>query len=46
MRNNEIAKIFYEIGEYLEMQDVAFKPRAYQKAAGAIEELSEDVGEI
>lgn len=28
------------------MQDVAFKPRAYEKAAGAIEGLEEDVAEI
>lgn len=35
-----------EIGEYLEMQAVAFKPRAYQKAAVAIEDLEESVQEI
>ncbi|MBI2591171.1 MAG: DNA polymerase III [Candidatus Brennerbacteria bacterium] len=46
MKNSEIAKILYEIGEYLEMQDDVFKPRAYQKAAGVIEELSESVEEI
>ena len=36
----------YEIGEYLEMQDVAFKPRAYEKAAQTIESLAEDAGDI
>lgn len=35
-----------EIGEYLEMQAVAFKPRAYQKAVAAIEDLEESVKEI
>lgn len=46
MNNREIARIFYEIADMLEMQDVQFKPRAYQKAAQNIESLSEDIGEI
>ncbi len=46
MDNKEIAKILYEIGEYLEIKNVAFKPRAYEKAAYAIENLEEDVKEI
>ena len=46
MTNQEIAKILYEIGEYLDMQSVAFKPRAYEKVAQAIEGLSEEVAEI
>ena len=46
MRNQEIAKILYEISEYLEMEDVAFKPRAYEKAAHSIEALEESVSEI
>lgn len=46
MKNSEIAKILAEIGEYLEMQEVAFKPRAYQKVAGVIEGLQEEVAEI
>jgi DNA polymerase/3'-5' exonuclease PolX len=33
MKNKEIAKIFSEIAEYLEMEGVPFKPYAYQKAA-------------
>ncbi len=44
--NSEIAKILYEIAGYLEMQNVAFKPRAYEKAAAAIEELDNDVSEV
>ena len=46
MKNREIAKIFYEIADMLEMQDVQFKPRAYRKAAQNIESLSEDIEEI
>lgn len=46
MRNEEIAKILYEISEYLEMEDVLFKPRAYEKAAHSVEILEESVSEI
>ncbi|OHB20789.1 MAG: DNA polymerase III [Parcubacteria group bacterium RIFCSPLOWO2_01_FULL_48_18] len=46
MKNTEIAKILYEIGECLEMQEVLFKPRAYEKAANAVESFEEDVSEI
>ena len=44
--NDELAKIFYEMAQYLEMQDVAFKPQAYEKAALVLETLSEDVEKI
>ncbi|MFC1801483.1 DNA polymerase/3'-5' exonuclease PolX [Nanoarchaeota archaeon] len=46
MTNLEIAQILYQISEILELKDIQFKPRAYQKAALAIESLSEDVREI
>ena len=46
MKNQEIAKIFYEIANYLEMEGVAFKPYAYQKAALTLEGLEKDVEEI
>jgi DNA polymerase (family 10) len=46
MSNQEIAKIFYEIADYLEMEGVQFKPYAYQKAAITLETLEEDVEEI
>jgi len=46
MKNQELAKIFYEIADYLEMEGVAFKPYAYQKAAITLETLEEDVEEI
>ncbi|OGD31016.1 DNA polymerase III [Candidatus Azambacteria bacterium RIFCSPHIGHO2_01_FULL_44_55] len=44
--NQEIAGILYAIGEYLEMQGVQFKPRAYEKAGHSVEGLEEDVSEI
>ena len=46
MNNLELARIFYEIADILEMKEVEWKPRAYRKAAQAIENLSEDVSEI
>ena len=46
MKNKEIAKLFYEISEYLEMDEVPFKPYAYQKAAITLENLKDDVEEI
>jgi len=46
MKNQEITKIFYEIADYLEMEGVAFKSYAYQKAAITLETLEEDVEEI
>lgn len=46
MKNQEITKIFYEIADYLEMEGVAFKSYAYQKAAITLETLEEDVKEI
>lgn len=46
MDNLQIAKILFEIAEMLQMQNVAFKPRAYEKAAMTIESLSESVVQI
>ncbi len=46
MKNQEIAKILYKIAQYLEMEGVAFKPYAYEKAALTLETLEEDVEEI
>ena len=43
--NHDIAKILYEIAGYLDMDEVAFKPRAYEKAASAVEALDEDAAE-
>ncbi len=46
MKNEEIAKILYEIGGYLEIKGIQFKPRAYEKAGYSIENLEEEVSEI
>ena len=46
LTNKEIAKIFAEVGEYLAMDDVPFKPRAYEKAAETIGYLEEEVADI
>jgi len=46
MINKKIAKIFKEIAEYLEMEDVQFKPQAYRKAAFLIDNLDQNLNEI
>ena len=46
MRNQELAKIFNVMADYLEMDGVAFKPYAYTRAALSLEALTEDVGDI
>lgn len=46
MKNQEIAKILYSIARYLEMDGVAFKPYAYEKAGNSLEALEKDVREI
>ena len=46
MKNLELARILNNLADILELQEVEFKPRAYQKAALTIERLSESVDEI
>ena len=46
MKNQKLAQIFYEIAKFLKMQEVAFKPYAYQKAAITLESLEKDIEEI
>jgi DNA polymerase (family 10) len=46
MRNVEVAKILYEIADLLDLQDIEFKPRAYRKAAQAIESMSKDISVV
>jgi DNA polymerase (family 10) len=46
MGNAEVARALREIGLRLEMQGVAFKPRAYEKAALAIEALDRPLSEL
>jgi DNA polymerase (family X) len=46
MKNRGIARMFFEISEFLEMENVPFKPYAYQKAALTLETLKDDIGDI
>ena len=46
IKNKEIVKILREIAKLLEIEGIAFKPRAYQKAAEAIEKLDVKLSEI
>lgn len=46
MVNKKIAKILSEIAELLEIKGVSFKPKAYRKAAQALENLDKDISEI
>lgn len=46
MTNQEIAKIFEEIGEYLAMDNDFFRSRAHVRAAQTIAEFSEPIGEV
>lgn len=45
-KNQELAKIFEEMADYFEMEEIAFKPQAYRKVAEALEALPEEVGRI
>ncbi len=44
--NKDIANILYKIEELLEINSVAFKPKAYRKAAKALEDLEKDISLI
>jgi DNA polymerase (family 10) len=46
VRNNELARAFRDIAAYLDMEDVPFKPRAYEKAAQAIEATDRPLAEL
>ena len=46
MINQEIATIFYETADILDMQGVQWKPNAFRKAAREIESLEKDITEI
>lgn len=48
MKNLELAQIFYQMADLLEMkeEDTFFESRAYNKAARVLESLEKDVGEI
>jgi len=46
MKNREVARILYEVASLLELEDVPFKPRAYQRAARSVEACSTPVEEL
>jgi DNA polymerase (family 10) len=46
MKNQEVAEILFEIGDFLDLGEVPFKPEAYKKAAIAIDSLEEDIFSI
>lgn len=46
MKNKEIAEMFYEFADFLEIQEVQFRPRPYCDAARTIESLPEPIEEI
>src|SRR3989344_2586293 len=46
MTNQELAKIFREMAILHEMQEVAFKPRAFERAAEDIANLEDDIAAV
>jgi DNA polymerase (family 10) len=46
MKNQEIADLLREIADFLEIEEVEYKPRAYRTAARNVEALSEDVEDV
>ncbi|MEA3378529.1 MAG: DNA polymerase/3'-5' exonuclease PolX [Nanoarchaeota archaeon] len=46
MQNLEIAKIFFDMADLLEIKDIKWKPRAYRKAARTIQYMVPDIAEI
>ncbi|MBU3964241.1 hypothetical protein KJ562_00685 [Patescibacteria group bacterium] len=46
MINQELANILYEIGYFLEMEEAAFRPQAYEKAAIVLESTGQSVRDI
>ena len=46
MANRELSRIFSELALYLEMDSIPFKPRSYEKAAEALNVLSDEAEEI
>lgn len=46
MKNQELAKVLYDIARYLGMDKVPFKPYAYEKVAIVLESMDEDIEKI
>lgn len=45
-KNQKVAEILFHISEYLAMQNIPFKPRAYEKAGEGVSSLEEDISEL
>lgn len=46
MKNALVARILYEVADLLELQDVPFKPRAYRRAARAVEDCPTPIEDL
>ena len=46
MKNFELAKIFYEMAEYLQMKEEGFRSVAYRRVASQLESMEEDIAGI
>ncbi len=46
MSNNEIAKIFFEIGDILNERGISHKPRIYHNASVLIDDMEKDLKEV
>ena len=46
MENKDIAKVFYDLADILDMQNVQWKPIAFRKAARTIENMSKSIKDI
>jgi len=44
--NNKLAKIFHEIGDWLDIKGISFKPRAYRRASEFLKSLDYDISEV
>lgn len=44
--NQQLAQIFYEIANFLQAEEIAFKPQAYRRAAQALEGLKDDISVV
>ncbi|MDP3784617.1 MAG: DNA polymerase/3'-5' exonuclease PolX [bacterium] len=46
MKNQELAKILFEFGELYDMQEVPFKPRAFERASESVGSLDKDIAAV
>ena len=46
MKNQEVARLLREIADYLEIEEVEYKPRAYRRAARSIESTAEPIEDV